>query len=166
MDCSLPGSSVHANLQERILEWVAMPSSRGSSWPSDWTHTPCSFCIAGRFFTAEPLGKPIKSSLLLLFSHPVMSHSLQPHKLQHTRPPCPSPSPGVYPSSCSLHRWCCPAISSSDAHFSFCPPSFPASDFSNELSAHIRWPKYWNFSFSISLSIEYSGFISLLYSVK
>ena len=38
MDCSLPGSSVHGILQARILEWVAMPSSRGSSWPRDWTH--------------------------------------------------------------------------------------------------------------------------------
>ena len=43
--------------------------------------------------------------LLLLFSCPVMSNSLWPHGLQHTRPPCPSPSPRVCPSSCSLHRW-------------------------------------------------------------
>ena len=50
-----------------------------------------------------------------------------PHGLQHIRPPCPSPSPGVCPSSCSLHQWCHPAISSSDALFSFYPQSFPAS---------------------------------------
>ena len=43
------------------------------------------------------------------------------------RPPCPSPSPGVCPSSCSLRWWCCPAISFSDSLFSFCPQSFPAS---------------------------------------
>ena len=55
-----------------------------------------------------------------------MSDSLRPNGLQHTRPPCPSPSPRVFPSSCSLHQWCCPAISSSDALFS-CPQSFPAS---------------------------------------
>ena len=61
----------------------------------------------------------------LLFSHPVMSNSLQPHGLQHTRPLCPSPSPEVCPSSCPLD-WCChPAISSSDALFS-CSQSFPA----------------------------------------
>ena len=48
--------------------------------------------------------------------------------LQHARPLCPSPSPRVCPSSCSLHRWCCPAISSSVALFSFCPQSLPASE--------------------------------------
>ena len=47
MDCSLPGSSVHGILQERILEWVTFPFSRGSSWPRDRTWV---FCIAGRFF--------------------------------------------------------------------------------------------------------------------
>ena len=55
VDCSSPGSSVHGVLQARILEWVAMPSSRGSSWPKDWTRVSC---IAGGFFTAEPPGKP------------------------------------------------------------------------------------------------------------
>ena len=65
--------------------------------------------------------------LLLLFNHSVISNSLQPHGLQQARPPCPSPSPRVCPSSCSLHQWCHPAISSSDALFSFCPLSFSAS---------------------------------------
>ena len=65
--------------------------------------------------------------LLLLFSHPVVSNSLGPHGLEHVRPPCPSPSAGVFPSSRALHWWCHPAISSSDAVFSFCPQSFPAS---------------------------------------
>ena len=64
---------------------------------------------------------------LLLFSHPVVSNSLWPHGLQNVRPSCPSPSPKVFPSSCPLHRWCHPAISSSGALFSFCPQSFPAS---------------------------------------
>ena len=56
-DYSLPNSSVHGILQARILEWVAMPSSR-ESWPRDWTLISWSSCIAGGFFTAEPLGKP------------------------------------------------------------------------------------------------------------
>ena len=59
MDCSPPGSSVHEILQARILEWVAMPSSTGSSWPKDWTHVSC---IEGRFFTAELPGKPQRVS--------------------------------------------------------------------------------------------------------
>ena len=100
--------------------------------------------------------------LLLLFSHPAVSDSLQPHGLQHTRPPCPLPSPGVCPSSRSLHWWCCPTISSSDALFSFCPQSFPASEtfpMSHLFTSDDQ--KYWNFNFSISPSSECSGLISI-----
>ena len=57
MDCSLPGSSVHGILQARILEWVATPFSRGSSWPRDQTHVFCYSCIASGFFTTEPPDK-------------------------------------------------------------------------------------------------------------
>jgi len=64
---------------------------------------------------------------MLLFNPPVMSDSLRHHGLQHTRPPCPSPSPEVCPMSCPLHWWCHPAISSFDTLFSFCPQSFSAS---------------------------------------
>ena len=68
--------------------------------------------------------------LLLLFNCSVVSNSLQLLGLQHARPPCPSPFPKVCPSSCSLHWWCHPAVSSSDTLFSFCPLSFPASGLS------------------------------------
>ena len=61
------------------------------------------------------------------FSHSVMSNSLWPHELQHARPPCPSPTPGVYLNSCPLSRWCHPTISSSVIPFSSCLLSFPAS---------------------------------------
>ena len=61
------------------------------------------------------------------FSCPVMSDSLRPHELQHARPPCQSPTPGVHPNSCVSSRWCHPAISSSVIPFFFCPQSFPAS---------------------------------------
>ena len=61
------------------------------------------------------------------FSRSVVSDSLRPHELQHTRPPCPSPTPGVYPNSCPSSRWCHPTISSSIVPFSSCPQSFPAS---------------------------------------
>ena len=56
-----------------------------------------------------------------------MSDSLRPHELQHARPPCPSPTPRVYPNPCPLSRWCHPAISSSVVPFSSCPQSLPAS---------------------------------------
>ena len=61
------------------------------------------------------------------FSHLVVSNSLQPHEPQHARPPCPSPTPRVYPNSCPLSLWCQPTISSSVIPFSSCPQSFPAS---------------------------------------
>ena len=61
------------------------------------------------------------------FSHSVISDSLWPHELQHTRPPCPSPTPGAHPNSCPLSQWCHPAISSSVVPFSSCPQTFPKS---------------------------------------
>ena len=61
------------------------------------------------------------------FSCLVMSDSLQPHEPQHARPPCPSPTPRVYPNSCPLSRWCHPTISSSVIPFSSRLQSFPAS---------------------------------------
>ena len=57
-----------------------------------------------------------------------MPDSLQPHELQHARPPCPSPTPGVHSNSCPSSQWCHPAISSSVVPFSFCPQSLPASE--------------------------------------
>ena len=56
MDCSPPGSSVLGILQARILEWVTISYSRGSSWPRDWTNISCISCIAGRFFTCWAMG--------------------------------------------------------------------------------------------------------------
>ena len=61
------------------------------------------------------------------FSCSVVSDSLQPHELQHDRPPCPSPTPRVHSNSCPSSQWCHPAISSSVAPFSSCPQSLPAS---------------------------------------
>ena len=65
--------------------------------------------------------------LLLLFSCWVFSNSLQPHGLQHARPPCPSQTPRVYSNSCPLDQWCHSIISSSVVPFSSCLQSFPAS---------------------------------------
>ena len=61
------------------------------------------------------------------FSHSVVSSALSPHELQHARPPCPSPTPGVYLNSCPLSQWCHPTISPSLISFSSCPQSFLVS---------------------------------------
>ena len=81
--------------------------------------------------------------------------------MQHTKPPCPSPTPRVYPNSYPLSQWCHPTISSSVIPFSSCLQSFPASgSFPRSQFFTSGAPKYWSFSFSISPSHEYSGLIS------
>ena len=89
-----------------------------------------------------------------------MSDSLRPHGLQHTKLPWPSPSSRGCINSCSSSWWCHPTISSSVISFSYCLQSFPASGSFPVSQLFIRWPKYWSFSFSNSLSNEYSGLIS------
>ena len=90
------------------------------------------------------------------FSCSVMSDSLRPHEPQHSRPPCPSPTPRVHPHPCPL------TVMPPNHLILYCPlvllPSiFPSIRvFSNESTRSIRWPKYWNFSFSISPSNEHS----------
>ena len=95
------------------------------------------------------------------FSHSVMSDSLRPHGLQHARPPCPLLTPGAYSKFMSIESvmpsshliLCCPLL--------LTPSIFPSIRvFSNESVLHIKWPKYWSFSFNISPSKEYSGLIS------
>ena len=81
------------------------------------------------------------------FSCSVVSDSLRPHESQHPRPPCPSPTLGVHSDSRPSSQWCHPAISSSVVPLSSCPQSLRV--FSNESTLHMRWPKYWSFSFSI-----------------
>ena len=88
-------------------------------------------------FIGEELGShPVSASRTHLedahvssvqFSHSVVSDSLQPHELQHARPPCPSPTPRAHPNSCPSTQWCHPTISSSVISFSSCLQSFPAS---------------------------------------
>ena len=84
--------------------------------------------------------EPFSTDSSVQFSYSVVSNSLRPHGLQHTRPPCPSPPPRVYSNSCPLSPRCHPTISS-------CCPLLPPSIFpsirvfSNESVLHIRWPK-------------------------
>ena len=95
------------------------------------------------------------------FSSSVLSDSLRPHELQHVRPPCPSPTPRVHPQPM-------PIVSVMPSNYLilchsllFLPSVFPSIRvFSNESALHIRWPKYWSFSFNISPSNEHSGLIS------
>ena len=94
------------------------------------------------------------------FSRSVVSDSLWPHEPQHTRPPCPSPTPGIHLNPCPSSRWCHPTISSSRSLL-LLPSIFPSIRvFSNESVLHIRWPKDWSFSFCISPSNEHPGLIS------
>ena len=98
-------------------------------------------------------------SFSVQFSSVVQSDSLQFHELQHARPPCPSPTPGVHPNPCPQSRWCHPAISSSGIPFSSCPQSFPASGSFQMRQFRIGGQRI-GFSFSICPSNEYSGLIS------
>ena len=113
-------------------------------------------------------------------SRSVVSDSLWPHELQHVRPPCPSPTPGVHPNPCPLCRWCHPTISvilhPSSNHLILChpllllPSIFPnIRVFSNESALHIRWPKYGVSAFTSVLPMNtqdrfplgWTGWISL-----
>ena len=104
------------------------------------------------------------------FIHSVVSDSLRPHELQHTRPPCPSPTPRVHSDSRPSSQWCHPAISSSVVPFSSCPQSLPSIRvFSNESTLRMRWPKYWSSALASFLPkksqgwspSEWTGWISL-----
>ena len=161
MNCSPPGSSVHGVSKARILEQVAISFSRGSSPPRDQTHGSCQVSCVGRQILYRWATWEAHTSSILVVPVQSLSNNFWPHALQHTRLPCPSPSLGVCSNSCPLSRWCYLTISSSATLFSFCIQSFLASGyFSNESALSLRWPKYWSFSFSFSLSNEYSGLIS------
>jgi len=104
-------------------------------------------------------GKSCTDVLWLLSSCSAVSDFLRPHGLQHARLPCPSVSPGVCSNSCPLSR--------PSNHLILCHPLLLLPSifshirvFSTESAICIRWPKYWNFSFSISPPNEYSGLFS------
>ena len=91
-----------------------------------------------------------------------MSDTLQTHELWHARLPCPSPTPGVYPDSCSLRWWCYLTISFAVAPFSSCLQSFPISGSfqMSQLFASGGQNQNWSFSFNICPSNEHTGPIS------
>ena len=135
-----------------------------------WRWTPSEFVLPSVHFPS--LRYPLDFSLHLYnysyrsfssvqFSCSVVSDSLRPHGLQHTRPPCLSPTPGVYSNSCPSHQWCHPTISSYVIPFSSRLQSFPASG-SFPISQFFTsgGQTTGSFSFSISTSSEYSGLTS------
>jgi len=95
------------------------------------------------------------------FSRSVVSDSLRPHESQHTRPPCPSPTPGVHSHSTSIES-VMPSSHLILCHLLLLLPPIPPSIrvFSNESTLCMRWPKYWSFSFSVIPSKEIPGQIS------
>ena len=110
------------------VQFLTIPLSSTAICLSLFVHSLTEFFSVARDFLCTVnllIGSLITPSVQ--FSHSVVFNSLQPHESQHSRPPCPSPTPGVYSNSCPLSRWCHPAISSSVVPFSSCPQSLPAS---------------------------------------
>ena len=99
------------------------PAHRRTGERRQWTPSPT---LSTRHARHTSRLEKKKRDVFSQFSCSVVSDSLRPHGLQHARPPCPSPSSGVCPSSCPLDRRCHPTISSSVALFSFCLQSFPS----------------------------------------
>ena len=94
------------------------------------------------------------------FSRSVMSDSLRPHGLQHTKLPCSSPTPRACSNSCPSSQWCHPTISSSVVPFSYLQSFSATGSFQMKSVLCIQWPEYWSFSSSISHSSEHPRLIS------
>ena len=163
MDYSLPGYSVHGILQARILEWVTMPSSKGSSQPRDRTqgsnsHLLCLLHWQMCSLSLVPPGKPqIFSSVqslshVWLFATPWTAARQASLSITNSQSlPKPMSIESVMPSKHLI--LCCPLL--------LLPSIFPSIRvLSNESALRIRWPKYQNFSFNTSPSSERPGLIS------
>ena len=124
-----------------MLHWICQHIWKTQQWPQDGK---------GQFsFQSQRKAVPRMFKLphnynhftcqqVQFICHSVMSDSLWPHKSQHARPPCPSPTPGVHADSCPSSQWCHPAISSSVTPFPSCPQSLPASE-SFPISQFFEW---------------------------
>ena len=158
LNCTAPGFSVHGISQARILEWVAISFSRGSSQPRDWSHLSC---IVGRFFTTEPDSFPLEGPTCVISSVQLLSHiqlcdpmdcSRSGFPVHHQLPKLPQTQ---------VHR-VSDSIQSSHLLSSPSPAAFYLSQheiFSNESVIRIRWAKYCRFSFSIGPTNEYSELV-------
>ena len=122
MDCSPPGFSIHGDSPGKNTG-VDSHALLQEIFPTQGLNPDLPHCKRMDSLPSEPPGK-----CSVQFSHSVMSDSLWSHRLQHARPPCPSPPPAVYYlNSCPLSHWCHPSISSSVVSFSYHLHSFPAS---------------------------------------
>ena len=137
---------------QKITEITCLLKSRTQIF---WLKFQHSFNIAGMTFNrlVAALGISVQ------FSRSVVSDSLRTHEPQHARPPCPSPTPGVYPNSCPLSRWCHLTVSSSVVPFSSCLQSFPTSGSFQMSQVFASGGQNISFSFNISPSNEQSGLI-------
>ena len=108
----------------------------------------------------KKVGKTTRPFRSVQFSSLSCVWLLWPHGLQYSRLPCPSQTPRACSNSCPLSQWCHLNIASSVIPFSYSLIIPSIRVFSNESVLHIRWSKYWSFSFSIHPSNEYSGLIS------
>ena len=175
--CDRIDCTVHAILQTRILQWVAVPFSRRSSQPRDWNQTSC---VTGRFFTSWTTredtwlkGKEFKHERILVCFpstnfYTWIQFSSVAQSCLTLRDPMNRSTPGLpvhhqLPEFTQTHvHWVSYAIQ----HLILCHPLLPPSIFpsirvfSNESALRVRWPKYWSFSFDISPSNEHAGLIS------
>ena len=116
----------HSAISSSVIPFSSCPQSfpASESFPMCWL-----FASGSHNFGASASASvlPMNQLSSIQFSHSVISDSLQPHRLQHARLPCPSPTPGACSNSCPSSQWCQPTISSSVVSFSSCLESFPAS---------------------------------------
>ena len=155
MDCRLPGSFVHEVFQARIFQWVAISYYKGSSQPRDWIHVSCISCFGRRILYRWAIWEALLMVVVVvqLFSHVRL---------------CMTPWTAAHQASLSFTiTWSLLKLMSIESmmpsnHLILLLPSiFPSIRvFPNESALHIRWPKYWSFSFSISPSNNNSGLIS------
>ena len=157
MDCSLPGASVHGVFQARVLEWVTISFSRGSSQTRDWTWVSC---IVGRRFTIWATREVQPQHESAIGIHISSVQSLSRVRLFST------PWIKACQASRSLLKLMSIELVMPSSHLILCrpllllppiPPSIRV--FSNESTLRMKWPKYWSFSFSISPSNERPGLI-------
>ena len=154
MDCSPPGSSVRGIFQARILEWVAISSSRGSSQPKDQTHISCVSCLAGRFFTTSTtwealviqMIRPNLTNSTAATKLPQLCLTVQPHRQKPTRLHRPWDSPGKNTGvGCHCLLQCMKVKSESEVTQS-CPTLSDPMDCSLQVSPSVGFSRqeYWS----------------------